>query len=242
MATLRQARERTKIARVRATSLAGLLLAGVGCEARILVPSENDRLRELVATRTEERDEAVARASELETRLEAALAASRVATGAPSDPEVVEATPALATFAISGLTSARETGGGTALLTLVVAPSDGFGRFIQIVGRLKATVVAVVPGREPLPAATLDLGPKALRDAYRSGFMGTHYTIEIPVAWTGAEPARALGVALEFTDAASGRRFLATSTVQIMPPRPAAAPSPGNGLGDGLPPEGSPQS
>lgn len=202
--------------------LALLLLLAAGCEARVLVPNENDRLRELVATRTEERDAALARASELETRLEAALAASRAAAGAAADSEAAEATPALATFAISSLTSARETSPGRANLSLVVVPSDGRGRFIQVVGRLKATVVAIAPGNEPLPAATVDLGPKELRDLYRSGFMGTHYTIEVPVAWASAEPARALGVALEFTEAASGRRFLATSTIQLLPARAGA--------------------
>lgn len=221
MATIRRAPDdRGPVTNLAAFALLPLL--AVGCEARVLVPSENDRLRELVATRTEERDQALARASELETRLEAALAASRAAAGAASDPEAVEATPALATFAISSLTSARETGPGRADLALVLVPSDGRGRFLQVVGRLKATVVAIVPGQEPLPAATVDLGPKELRDRYRSGFMGTHYTVEVPVAWASAEPARALGVALEFTEAASGRRFLATSTIQVLPPRGGA--------------------
>lgn len=85
--------------------LATLAFAMGGCGARALAPNESDRLREELAARTAERDAALARASELDTRLRQ-LATERAA---EVDPEVAESLPALAAVAVSGLSTARLT-------------------------------------------------------------------------------------------------------------------------------------
>jgi hypothetical protein len=147
--------------------------------------------------------------------------------------EAAAATPALASIAISSLSNAKVTsaavgtgagtGAGTSttagegLLTLIVVPSDGLGRFIQIAGWLDLSATVLVPGAAPAPALATRVGPNALRSCYRSGFLGTHYTVEQPIRWTGEGAPRAVSVAIEFVDPATGRRFPATATVPFVP-------------------------
>jgi hypothetical protein len=147
--------------------------------------------------------------------------------------EAAAATPALASIAISSLSNAKVTsaavgtsggnGAGTGsppregLLTLIVVPSDGLGRFIQIAGWLDVSATVLIPGAPPATALATRVGPNALRGCYRSGFLGTHYTVEQPIRWTGDGAPRAVSVAIEFVDPATGRRFPATATVPFVP-------------------------
>jgi hypothetical protein len=201
----------TRSACVAALTVASAL-ATIGCRGRALVPNEADKVREELAARTRERDAARARVAELETEL-----AKRAAT---PDPELAEATPALAAFSVSTLSSATFVDANSAEVALVFVPTDGRGRFLQVAGSLKVSVAAVVAGETPQPAGSITLGPKALRDAYRSGFMGTHYTVELPVSWKGATPPTGLSVSAEFTDGATGRAFPAVATMRLLPARP----------------------
>jgi hypothetical protein len=207
-----------------ACALASLSLsASLGCRGRILAPSTTDATRQELATRTDERDAARARVSELETEV-ARLAAAQTPV---IDPEAANATPALASVGISTLSaailaSAAPTDASAphrATLTLVIVPLDGFGRVLQVVGTLKVTVATLIPGLPPLAAATLTLTPAPLRDAYRTGFLGTHYTIELPLDWDSPEAARAVAVSIEFTDALTGRAFPAAATIPLLPAR-----------------------
>ena len=198
------------------------------CSPRALAPSPNDRLREALATRTAERDAARARASELETRL-AALEAS-----APVDPEVAAATPRLAGVEVSGMSTARLLAGegpaATGTVALVLVPRDGLGRFLQVAGRLEATFALLVPGEAPIAGGTVRLSPGELRDRYRAGFLGEHYTIEVPIEWESARSPRAVAVSAEFVDGASGRRFPITTTLPLAPAaaRPAGSATDGD--------------
>jgi hypothetical protein len=213
------------------TLLAGVAAAATlatttGCRPRALAPSAADRLREELVVRTAERDVALARASELETRL-AEVEADAVG---GADPEIVAATPRVARIEVSSLSAARRlavdssagegaTGRGTVALVLV--PRDGLGRFLQVAGRLEATFAVLVPGEPPLPGATVRLSPAALRDRYRTGFLGEHYTVEAPIEWDPAKTPRSVAVSAEFVDGASGRRFPVTATLPFVPDRPA---------------------
>lgn len=206
-----------------------VLMVASGCQPRILAPTTADGLRAQLAERTRERDAAQARVAELETELARAATAPAVDVG-PDGPftrehleELPGATPALASVAISSLSSVKVTGPGAGQLALVIAPSDGVGRFVQIAGVLRASAAAIVPGREPMPAAAATIGPKALRAAYRSGFLGTHYTIEIPLRWSGEVPPRAVSVAVDFTDGPSRRTFSAAGTIDVLPERAPVA-------------------
>ena len=52
---------------------------------------------------------------------------------------------------------------------------------MQVAGWLTATVTALPDAGEPFRAGTLELAPLELREAYRTGFAGTHYTLEVPL-------------------------------------------------------------
>jgi hypothetical protein len=209
------------LARLALTAAAAAALTG--CGGRALAPNASDALRAELAVRTKERDAAVARAAELDAK----LAALMVERNAKTDPEVAEALPALASVGLSSLSTARLTSPTKADLALVLAPADGLGRFIQITGTVRASVAALVPGRDPMPAGSLALGPKDIRGCYRSGFMGTHYSLELPVAWSGAEAARGLSVSGEFVDGLTGKRYPFVGTVPVVAAKPATAPTGG---------------
>ena len=202
-----------------------------GCSGRALAPNATDGLRAELVERTRERDAARARMLELETKV-GELSQSR---DGKIDPEVAQAMPALASVSLSSQSTGRLTEPNHATLAAVIAPFDGLGRFIQITGTLRVSVAALVPGRDPLPAGSLTVGPKALRDAYRSGFLGSHYTIEVPLKWDGAESPRALAVSAEFTDGLTGMAYPCGGTVPVIArpvapttdaTAPAAAPAP----------------
>jgi len=199
-------------------------LALGACSGRVLAPSVADGLRVEVAERTRERDAARSQVAELQSK----LAELTIARDARIDPEAAEALPALAAVPVSGLSTARSVDQNHATLALVLEPRDGLGRFMQITGTMRASVAALIPGRDPLPAGKATVGPKALRDAYRSGFLGTHYTIDIALSWEGAEAARAVSVSTEFTDALTGRSYAGQATVPILRPppvKPASGPA-----------------
>jgi len=205
-------------------------LLSAGCSGRALVPNESDRLREELVAANDARDRAESRAKELEARL-ASMARERQG---EIDPEVAAALPALASVTLSSKSTARlstadpaSSQGGTLSVALIVSPADGLSRFIQITGTLRLTVAALVSGAETVETTTVTIGPKALRDAYRSGFLGTHYTVECTVPWKGAAPPRALSVAGEFTDGLTGRAYPIVGTVPVVaaPSRAAAGAS-----------------
>ena len=204
-----------------ATVVASLLaVPAAGCKGRALAPNVADGLRAEVVERTRERDEARAKVAELETK----LTELTLARDAKIDPESAEALPALAGVALSSLSTARLVEPNKATLALVIEPRDGLGRFLQITGTLRATAAILIPGREPLAAGKATLGPKSLREAYRSTPFGTHYTIEIPLTWEGSEPARAVSIAAEFTDSLTGKPYPVQGTVAIVSlPRSNAA-------------------
>lgn len=226
--------------------LVALLGGTTGCRGRVLAPNANDGLRAELVERTSERDAARARVSELESEVAGLTArlsakdaartaaeqgngggqtAAQLAEIASLRAEAAAATPALASIAISSLSNAKVTSAavatgsaaGEGLLTLIVVPSDGLGRFIQIAGWLDLSATVLVPGAAPAPALATRVGPNALRSCYRSGFLGTHYTVEQPIRWTGDGAPRAVSVAIEFVDPATGRRFPATATVPFVP-------------------------
>lgn len=69
-------------------------------------------------------------------------------------------------------------------LRVYLQPRDGRGRFVQVAGELAIDAQMVPPSPEiaPVPVGRITLGPAELRDTYRAGFMGTHYTIRMPVS------------------------------------------------------------
>jgi len=187
-----------------------LLLAAllVGCGAS-RVGRENDRLRRQVHEREQEMAALEGRNRELSSELAAASAAPG------SLPEEIRAnTPHVARITIGGLGHVRESAeGGTHTLVLYITPEDGLGRFVQLVGRLSVNA-AVLPAGEPArTVGEITLEPAELRAAYRSGFFGTHYTAEVPLADTAG--ALACDVRVFYTDGRTGESLEASGSVPL---------------------------
>ena len=146
--------------------------------------NQNDELRR-------EREELRAQVADLEQRLAeadaraaAAARASAPATGSTLDPGAVAlATPVCATIEIDRLSGFRAADGETQPSTLVVRVRtlDGRGRFTQVVGSVVVRAERVRPGEPTIEIGTVELGPVEVREAYRQGFNGSWYAVEIPV-------------------------------------------------------------
>lgn len=109
-------------------------------------------------------------------------------------------------------------------VVIYVEPFDGRRRFIQAVGTIRVEVLELSPtaaADAPRTLAAAALTPLEVREAYRSSFTGTHYTIEIPLDADQAARARSrpLLLRVQYEDALSGKIHEATKMV------PAATPS-----------------
>ena len=196
--------------------------ACVGCRGTVLKPTPADRLREQVQSLEIEVDRLSMRNQELET----ALAEATAATSTRSiDPEAAAAQPHLVRIGIGSASGIRletcETGAATisGTLTVYLEPVDGRGRFLQVNGRASIQASMPIEGGEPIRIGERSFSPIEVRDAWRSGFMGTHYTFEVPVA----VPAGALAstadpqasVLVVFRDAIGGGEFSRLVTVPL---------------------------
>ena len=104
---------------------------------------------------------------------------------------------------------------------------DQQGRMLPVAGRGRLRVVALPDDAEPVVVAERDYGPGAWDAAYRSGFAGTHYTLEAQLddevmrrlAEAGAGGAGA-GVAatlqVSFTEAATGARLTVQQELELL--------------------------
>ncbi len=218
-------------------SLAGAAIALAGCSAKVLSPTPADQLRRQNAELTAKVESLERQLSEARTALAAESSRPKAGSG-EAEPgegaglalsaEAIEATPHLAGISIAGSSHTdRQLHGDGCVARVYLTPVDGMGRFLQVVGTASVTLYWSPPGCQAEVLSCHEFGPLALRAAYRSGFGGTHYTLEWPVVPVGA-PAGASGsgqsggregsawtcgspveVKVEFTDARSGRVFTA---------------------------------
>ncbi|UCD75899.1 MAG: hypothetical protein JSV91_03065 [Phycisphaerales bacterium] len=159
-------------------SLALLLsAAGAGCRWANL-EAENDRLREEVMDLTDQVTGLKARNRELIAEL------SQASTAPGSLPDAVrQATPRVAGIEIDRLSHARDEDedGMPETILVYITSRDGRERFVQLVGELVVTAT-VAHGKAPaVTVGSITLNPAELRDAYRNGFMGTHYSVTVPI-------------------------------------------------------------
>ncbi len=198
----------------RASALAIAAVALAGCSsAPGRIEKENDRLREQVLDLEAQIARLQGRARELEAQLQAA---STVPGSVPE--EVRASTPTVAAIAIDRRSHVQDQGddGSPGKLVVYVKPSDGRGRFVQMVGDLSVHAAILPAGADAVTIGRVALGPAALREAYRSSFMGTHYTIEVPLAIPAPDPGetRAL-VQVEFVDGLTGKHHTAEHAVDL---------------------------
>ena len=218
-------------------------VALAGCSAKVLSPTPADQLRRQNAELAAKVESLERQLSEARTALAEASSrpqagdgkagaelAGADASAATLSPEAIEATPHLAGMTIAGSSHTdRALSGEGCVARIYLTPVDGLGRFLQVVGSASVTLYWSPPGCEAEVLSCQEFGPLALRGAYRSGFGGTHYTLEWPIATTGAPGAEGAGspasawtcgspveVKVEFTDSRSGRVFTARRALAAM--------------------------
>lgn len=179
--------------------------------------NENDELRRQVVEMTEEidglrleRDEAVAKLAEVERM--------RSWDGEELSEAVRLALPRCAGIEFGLLSGAGDADNlpGFDVLDIYIVPRDGRGRFVQIVGTLEVRA-DLLPGisEEARFLGSARLGPDELREAYRSGLMGTHYTVRMPLDPVIDEKAGSIALSAELTDALTGRVHAARKVVPV---------------------------
>ncbi len=198
--------------------MASLLLAS-GCTVGGSkgVGAENTRLRaELiesqrqVAALTAQREELATKLAEANRAREAALA-----------PDVLAALPRVAGVRIGSLSgfSPSDRALPATRVDIYVEPYDGRDRFVQIVGSLSVEAVALGSAGDsnqpPRVLASQVLTAGQVRDAYRSGITGTHYSTELPLTPALAQRTGTLMLRVRFADALSGREFTAEKIVEL---------------------------
>jgi len=193
----------------------GLTLGG--CKAKALGPSPNDPLRDENRSLREANAELTARAQELETRL-ATVEAERSKEGI--DPEVVANTPAVRRLDLKSGSVVEALPGqpGRGIARVWLEPVDGQGRFVQVTGWLEVAITALPASGPAISIGSVRLGPAAVREAYRSGFMGTHYTVEVPVDLGAAGASPNFAVAASFTEGRSRKVLSVAGTASRLEP------------------------
>jgi len=185
-------------------------------DARVQAVELQRRVKELEGTTTELQAQLAAAQEQL---------AQANAVGA-ADREVAEATPRMVTLAFAGgsaewatVPAAAVTSGGCepsrhALVRVAVEPRDGLGRVLQVAGRCEVTVAIVDPAGKVFELGHRAIAPGELRAAWRAAFMGTHYSLEIPVLVPASAPPKvAWTVAVSCTDGWTRQTFRTSGAV-----------------------------
>lgn len=131
--------------------------------------------------------------------------------------EIRENTPRVARLTIGRLSHARDDDddGRSETLLIYVDPEDGFGRFVQLVGTLTVHAAILPADRDAITIGRFTLKPGPLRAAYRSGFSGTHYTIELPIQLSPENSGQTCLVRVIFEDGHTGLEHSAEREIKL---------------------------
>ena len=159
--------------------------------------------------------------AEATPRMVALAFAGGSAEWAPVPAAAVTSPAAAVTSPAAAVTSpaAAVTSGGCepsrhALVRVAVEPRDGLGRVLQVAGRCEVTVAIVDPAGKVFELGHRAIAPGELRAAWRAAFMGTHYSLEIPVAVPASAPPKvAWTVAVSCTDGWTRQTFRTSGAV-----------------------------
>lgn len=151
---------------MRTLVLVVLCLSALGCRSGARIAAANDGLRLEREAQAERITELEAENAELRTKLTEANARAE----SPLPEDVIEALPRVAAIELTRFCHVE-----SRLVVWSVKPTDGRGRFVQMVGTLELR--AVSSGAEPELLAERILSPTEVRDAYASGLAGTGYRV-----------------------------------------------------------------
>ena len=163
--------------------------------------NENDRLRRRVLQLEKANDELTTKARRLETALAAEQGEDRP--DALPDDVPLPRPAGLEIGRFSGGVDTDDDGVDDAV-RLYLRPVDPRGRFVQVVGRARISVVRIPPGGEAVTVGRCEIDPGSLDAAYRSGIAGTHYTLVCPVTGDVPDHAIELTVKVGLTDLQTG--------------------------------------
>jgi outer membrane murein-binding lipoprotein Lpp len=186
------------------------LLAGCGKKAS----RQNDLLRAQVV----DLETQVRQLSDRNRELEAALARAEMPPGEP--PEGVQAaTPHVVRVEIDRLSHALDEDGDGQVeaLKIYVKPADGMGRFVQLAGWLSVHAADLPAGAEAETLGRITLEPIEVRQRYRTSFMGTHYSITLPLTLPADRPEGPCTVRVIYEDGRSRRRVSDEREIDLQP-------------------------
>lgn len=206
------------------TGLVMPLVMGGGCQigGSSTQGKENDRLRDEVQKLTAQVDQLTKEREDLAGKLaEVGRVGGVAGVGSGGNQgsmtaQVMEAMPRVQKLEIDSLSGLRPTlssrpGSAAESVVVYVVPRDGRGRFVQVAGELRVRVRVMrgsggSGGGAEIARVERTLNPLEVRDAYRSGIMGTHYEVEMkfdaPVKREGNERHE---IQAEFVDGLTGR-------------------------------------
>jgi outer membrane murein-binding lipoprotein Lpp len=198
-----------------------------GCSATLVPPDGLTDARVQAVELQRRVKELEGSTAELQAQLAAAQEQlAQANTVGATDREVAEATPRMVTLAFAGgsaewapVPAAAVASDGCepsrhALVRVAVEPRDGLGRVLQVAGRCEVTVAIVDPAGKVFELGHRAIAPGELRAAWRAAFMGTHYSLEIPVLVPASAPPKvAWTVAVSCTDGWTRQTFRTSGAV-----------------------------
>jgi hypothetical protein len=185
--------------------------------------NENDALRRRVVEMEREIGDLKAANAELAVKVHEA---SRGGGDGRLSAEVFDALPRCASLEIGGLSGLVDVDGAPGLdaADLYIRPLDGRGRFTQVSGWLTIRVSLLPTGdpasageAPPLLLGEVRLSPAELREAYRSSFTGTHYSVRLPLAEPNRPLAGVVTLAATLEDGVTGALVTAAATRVVVP-------------------------
>ncbi len=194
-----------------AATLVAVLTAGCGSFKK--VSQENDRVRARLMELEDENRALAGRVGELDAQVQ------RLTRNLPIPQEVRDATPHVTDISIASVSHATDTDGDGRPDTLVVyvESTDGRGRFVQLVGALSVHAATLPADGDAITLGRVTLGPRELRDAYRSTFLGTHYTVKVPITIAPGATQTECTVQVEFVDGRDGRTVVTQLPLDLAP-------------------------
>ncbi len=162
-------------------------MAGCVREARLGGSRPTDQvIRELREENRELRREVEQLQANIERRLEhiEALEQQLAQTGGTSSAEQLARQPRFTSVRFDRYSGFLDTNrdGVDDTLRLYVLTLDQEGRFLPVSATAVVQVAAVRPGQEPVVLLERTFDVDAFAAAYRTGFLGTHYTLELSLA------------------------------------------------------------
>jgi hypothetical protein len=180
------------------------MLSSVGCSGAKRASIENDRIRAELLDQEDELTRLQQRITELEALVNGYEAGRDEASRA-----VIANTPLVTAIEIGRLSHVRDRNddGTPDELVIYVQPTDGRGRFVQMVGDLSIHAALQPADKDAVTLGRVHLGPAEVREAYRSGLSGTHYTITVPLDVAGDLADQQFSAHVVYVDGRDGRRL-----------------------------------